>query len=208
MKFMLPLGREPFNGWSHLIAAVAAMIGSVPLIHNALHQGAMLPAKCLYAGTLVLAFGASALFHLAVVTPKKLRTLRNIDHIGISSLMIGTYAPIAVAMLPPKWNVFCFGAFVFFVCAGLLVANAFSRRVLSISYIIIACLPLIPVPFIWSQHWQNILWFASGSLIYSIGAFCYLTKFPNKGKFLQFHGVWHVCAIMGAIVHYLVIYHL
>lgn len=89
MNFQFPRGREPFNGWSHLFATLLAMVGSAILVHNASDQGAMFFAKIFYSITLISAFGSSAMYHLAVTTPERLRILRNIDHACILALMIG-----------------------------------------------------------------------------------------------------------------------
>jgi hemolysin III len=208
MKLESLRGREPFNGWSHLIASLLAMFGAVFLIKGAWDQGAMLPAKIFYAFTVVLAFGSSAAYHLSVTSTEKLRVLRNIDHIGIRALMIGTYAPLAVAMLPFGWNMLYLGVFSFLVFAGMRVDGESNRNLLSFSYITVASLPLIAVPFLWDQHWKDILWISFGSCFYSIGAFCYIRKVPEGNKHINFHGVWHVCVMLGSFVHFIVIHHL
>ncbi|MES2982333.1 MAG: hemolysin III family protein [Verrucomicrobiota bacterium] len=208
MNFNFPRGREPFNGWSHLFATLLAVFGTVALVETAWHQGAMLYAKIFYSVTLISAFGSSALYHLAVTTQEKLRILRNLDHICILALMIGTYVPLAIALFPEHWNILLLVSFLILLCAGIRLAGEKNRRVLSISYITLASLPAIAVPFLWEEHWRNILWFSLGSCFYSIGAFCYIKKFPKNHAYLKFHEIWHIFTLLGALVHYLVIYHL
>ncbi len=208
MNFKFPRGRDPFNGWSHFIAALVAVFGAGILMESAWHQGVMFYGKVFYSIALIFAFGSSALFHLAVTTPEKLRILRNIDHAGILTLIIGTYAPLAIAFFPAHWHILLTLSFLILLSAGIRLSGEKNRRVLSLSYMALASAPAIAIPFLWEAHWRNILWFLLGSLFYSIGAFCYIKKFPDKHANLKFHEVWHICTILGSLVHYLVIYHL
>lgn len=201
-------GREPFNGWSHLITTLLTMIGAVFLLENSAHQGAMFHAKIFYSITLVCAYGSSALYHLAVTTKKRLRILRHIDHACILALVIGTYVPLCIAMFPENWKLILTASFLILVLSGIRLFREKNRRILSISYIILASLPALAVPFLWQDHWKVILWFSFGSCIYSIGAFCYIKKIPNGNHFLKFHEIWHLFVIFGSLVHFLVIYHL
>jgi hemolysin III len=208
MNFKFPRGRDPFNGWSHFFATLLAVFGAGILIESAWHQGAMFYAKVFYSLALILAFGSSALFHLAVTTPEKLRILRNVDHAGILGLIIGTYAPFSIAFIPGHWKILLIVSFLILLLAGIRLSRERNRRVLSLSYIALASLPAIAIPFLWEDHWRNLLWFLLGSVFYLIGAFCYIKKFPKTHAHLKFHEVWHICTILGSLVHYIVIYHL
>lgn len=208
MNFQTLRGREPFNGWSHLIATVFAIVGAFFLIDSSWRQGAIFHAKIFYSLTLVCAYGSSALYHLAITTPDRLRILRHVDHGCILALMIGTYIPLAVAMFPFHWKILLCVGFLVLVSASLWLFREKNRRVISVSYIILASLPALAVPFLWNEHWKSILWFSLGSCLYSIGACCYIRKLPRKNPYLQFHEIWHIFVILGSLVHYLVIYHL
>jgi hemolysin III len=208
MNFSFLRGREPFNGWSHLIATLFSIFGAVILIQHSTQQGAILHAKIFYLATLICAYGSSALYHLAITTHERLRILRNIDHTCILALMIGTYVPLSVAMFPNHWNLILSGSFLVLFVAGMRLSREKNRRVLSISYIILASLPALAVPILWEDHWRMILWFSLGSCFYSIGAFCYIRKYPKKNRYLKFHEIWHIFVILGSLVHFLVIYHL
>lgn len=208
MNFRFPRGREPFNGWSHLVASVLALIGAAILIESAWHQGAMLYAKIFFAATLIAAYASSAAYHLAITTPERLRILRNIDHACILALMIGTYIPLSVAMFSARENMFLISGFLALLAAGLLLAGNKNRRMVSCFYMTLASLPALTVPFLWNEHSQVILWFSFGSCFYLIGAYCYIRKFPKNNAHLKFHEIWHICVMLGSLVHYLVIYHL
>jgi hemolysin III len=205
----ISFGREPFNGYSHLLGAVAAVAGGVILLQRAQGDPLLLIACAIYGVSLFLAFFSSALFHLVNGPPELTRRLRDFDHHCIRGLIVGTYAPLAVRMLPAAWAL---GCLVFLVAVVTTNAVIFSRKSERISrsrlaawYSGIATLSLLAVPFCWAEFWQPILWISFGSCFYITGAVCYVRKVPRRTRWLNFHEVWHICVMIGAFVHYQVI---
>jgi hemolysin III len=210
-KRQLPIrfGREPFNGYSHLLAAAAAVAGTYILIDRAKANPLLMVACAIYGVSLVLAFFSSAVFHLVSGPPEITRRLRDFDHLCIRGLIVGTYVPLALIMLPVAWAV---GSLLFLVTIATLGAvienrrrDSITRKHLAASYSGMATLSLLAVPFCWAEFWQPILWTSCGSLFYILGAVCYVKKIPRGSKWLNFHEVWHVCVMIGALVHYQVI---
>lgn len=203
------LGREPFNGYSHLLGALAAVVGGSVLLYEAQGEFLMTVACAIYALALFLAFFSSALFHLVSGPPEITRRLRDFDHLCIRGLIVGTYAPLAVRMLPTPGAIGGLLSLVALATLDAIIAlrkrDVISRSRLVASYSGMATLSLIAVPFCWADFWQPILWTSFGSVFYIVGAVCYLRKIPRRSKWLNFHEVWHVCVIIGALVHYLVI---
>src|SRR5918995_369170 len=90
--------REPFNGASHLVGLLLAGVGTVLLLRLA--QGpAQLAAFAIYGATLILLYGASAMYHTLPLADRPLRALRTLDHIAIYFLIAGTYTPVALITL-------------------------------------------------------------------------------------------------------------
>ena len=202
-------GREPFNGYSHLLGAAAALVGGIILVQKA--QGStMMFFACVVDGiSLFLAFFSSAVFHLISGPPELTGRLRDLDHFCIRGLIVGTYAPLAVRMLPMVWAI---GCLIFLLTLAILDAvvatrkkDSMSRSRLAASYSGMATISLFAVPFCWAEFWQPILWISCGSLFYILGAVCYVKKIPRGSRWLNFHEVWHVCVMIGALVHYQVI---
>lgn len=202
----ISFGREPFNGYSHLISTVAAMVGGIILVEQARGNPLLVIACVIYALSLFLAFFSSALFHLVSGSPELNRRLRDFDHYCISGLIMGTFAPFAVLMLPTAWALACLVYLVSAATINALVASrkrgGLSRTQLATWYAGLATLSLFSVPFCWADFWQTILWIFSGSLFYIIGAICYVKKIPRQKKWFNFHEVWHLCVMIGAFVHY------
>jgi hemolysin III len=202
-------GREPFNGYSHLLGAIAALVGGIILVQKTQGNLIMLFACVAYSISLFLAFFSSAMFHLISGPHVLTRRLRDFDHFCIRGLIVGTYAPLAVRMLPTVWAI---GCLIFLMTVAILDAiiatrkrESMSRTRLAVSYTGMATASLFAVPFCWAEFWQPILWISSGSLFYIVGAVCYVKKIPRRSKWLNFHEVWHVCVMIGALVHYQVI---
>ncbi len=208
----IAFGREPFNGYSHLFAALAAIFGGGILLWHVRGGTVVWFACVIYSLCLFMAFFSSALFHLIIASPELVRRLRDLDHLCIRGLIVGTYSPLAVRMLPPGWAVFGLTSLTILATADAIISarqhHAMSRSRIAFSYISLATLSLIAVPFIWAEFWQAILWTSFGSTFYIGGAVCYLKKFPTRTHWMNFHGVWHLCVMLGALVHYLVIFHL
>lgn len=206
---LLP-GREPFNGYSHLLAAFAAAVAGAFLVCGAWELPGLAIARGIYAVSLFLAFFSSALFHLATGPADRIERLRRWDHCCIRGLIAGTYAPLSYVMLPGIWPFIIWPAFTFLVFAeDLFTSSSRAGRIRkSVSYITLASLSLIAVPFLWHRFKEPILWTSFGSCFYIAGSWCYLKKFPGKSALLDFHGMWHIFVIIGAAVHFTVIYQL
>lgn len=205
-------GREPFSGYSHLIGSLLALAGGFALLRIETCSAWLWYVRMFYVLSLFGALFSSAAYHLVVGSPSLIDRLRNIDHWCIRGLILGTFAPLAFEVLPIAWAATWLSAlavvmiFDAIMCRGR--GRAERRGRVAISYILMGCSALLPVPFLWAEHHELILWVSSGSLFYVIGAYCYLRKFPRGAKVLNFHEVWHICVVVGAFVHYTAIYHI
>ena len=64
----------------------------------------------IYAVTLVAMFGFSAAHHRLGLTHRAGAVLRRLDHCAIYALIAGTYAPVCLVALPPRWGIPCLGS--------------------------------------------------------------------------------------------------
>ena len=205
-------GRQPFNGYSHLIGALAALVAGGFLLAREVETPWLWHAKAFYAFALFAALMSSAVFHLVDGPERVMDRLRKIDHWGIRALTIGTYSPLAFKMLPVSWAVgglaglWLIALVESFICAPLQWPSRRSRT--AISHILIALLPMLVVPFVWQEHGRLLLWLAAGAAVYLVGGICFLKKIPRGNKVLNFHETWHVCVLIAASIHYALIYSL
>ena len=90
--------REPFNAWSHLVGLVLAAAGTGLLLTRA-DTPSRWVAFTVYGGSLILLYAASTLYHGLHLSPRRLRSLRTLDHIAIYFLIAGTYTPVSLLTL-------------------------------------------------------------------------------------------------------------
>ena len=83
------------DGTVHVAGLAFAIPASVILLMQAAGTGAPMAATAIYAGCLVFAFAASALYHL-VPFDRSRAILGRIDHAAIYFKIAGTYTPIVV----------------------------------------------------------------------------------------------------------------
>jgi hemolysin III len=94
-----------------------------PLLRGVLHQGAFFAALAVgpllilaadgtrakvaagvFAGSVAVCFGASALYHRVTWTPSVRLWMRRIDHAGVYLLIAGTYTPVSLLVLRGAWR--------------------------------------------------------------------------------------------------------
>lgn len=90
--------REPGSAITHFIACLMAAIAASPLIMKA-HSGLTTLALAVFAASMILLYGASALYHSVNVTGRILQIFQKIDHMMIFVLIAGSYTPVCLIVL-------------------------------------------------------------------------------------------------------------
>lgn len=90
--------REPGSAITHFIACLMAAVAASPLILKA-HGGMAAASLAVFAASMILLYGASALYHSVNVTDRVLRVFRKIDHMMIFVLIAGSYTPVCLIVL-------------------------------------------------------------------------------------------------------------
>jgi hemolysin III len=99
-----PRVRPRFRGISHLAALVPAIPAGIAFGFAADGHRARL-AVAVFAASVVLMLGASALYHVVWWTPARRRWLARLDHAGVYGLIAGTYTPFGLLVLRGTWQV-------------------------------------------------------------------------------------------------------
>jgi hemolysin III len=204
---MLSKIREPFNGLSHLGGALTALIGLVTLIVNSWTSLTKLFSVVIYGLSLISMFLSSAIYHMAKVSPARLRILRKLDHSAIFLLIAGTYTPFCVIAFTGFFHWGLLALIWIIALAGILVKVFWigaPRWMNAVIYVLMGWLCIIAVPQMGSVLPQGaITWLVIGGLTYTFGALIYATKLFNfvPGKF-GFHEVWHIFVLLGALAHF------
>ena len=99
-----PRVRPRFRGVWHQYACVISVVLGVPLVLAAPAGRAQL-AAVIFASSVTLMFGASAVYHRVTWQPGARRWMARVDHAGIYLLIAGTYTPYGLLVLEGAWQV-------------------------------------------------------------------------------------------------------
>jgi hemolysin III len=98
------LPRPLLRGVLHQAAFAVSLVVGTLLIVGA--DGASRHvAAAVFAGSVAVCFGASALYHRVMWTPDLRRWMRRVDHAGIYLLIAGTYTPVCLLVLNGTWRI-------------------------------------------------------------------------------------------------------
>jgi hemolysin III len=201
------------RGWLHAYAAAISILSGAALVAvaAALRGGSATPSTSIYAATVTLLFGTSALYHRLNWSDRARVLMKRLDHSMIFVFIAGTYTPIAALTLPRGsalavltvvWTGALFGV-------ALQTAWPTAPSWLSVPcYVALGWVAVFVFPDL--LHNAGIAAFtliALGGVIYTIGAVVYALKRPNPipGTF-GFHEVFHACTLLAALCHYVAIW--
>ncbi len=204
--------REPGSAITHFIACVMACVAALPLIIKA-SGGVSTAALAIFAVSMILLYGASALYHSVNVTGKVLSIFRKIDHMMIFVLIAGSYTPVCLivlggsmgySLLALVWGVAIAGMFVNAVWIN--CPKWFS----SIIYIAMGWICLLVFGTLWdSLPHAAFGWLLAGGIIYTIGGVIYALKLPvfnSIHKYFGSHEIFHLFVMGGSVCHFIFMY--
>ncbi|MEI6509898.1 MAG: hemolysin III family protein [bacterium] len=200
-----------FNFYSHLLGAVASLAGYVVLLSNSSGSITKIVLSSIYSLCAVLLFTCSAIYHGQKTSEDEQSTWRRLDHIAIFFMIAGTYTPISYIYLDGWWRWSIIGAQWLLVILGLVFKLVYLRSprwLNSVIYVLMGWMLLIPLKqLLAAMPLSSILLLFGGGLAYTLGAVFYAIKKPNPfpGIF-GFHEIFHLLVLVGAALHYLVIY--
>jgi len=195
---------ERFNSISHLIGAVAALVGMVVLIVLASRQGDpwKIVSFSVYGATLVALYSFSTLYHS--LHGKAKPVFRKLDHHAIYLLIAGTYTPFTLVTLRGEWGWSLFGIVWGLAVLGIVI-DSFPQRGRRIApviiYLVMGWLAVMATgPLMQALPPAGITGLVLGGLFYTVGILFYVLD-----KVRHFHGIWHLFVLAGSISHYFTI---
>jgi hemolysin III len=197
--------KEPFNGISHLLGGLAAIIVTVLLVRVAIIRGGSRAGApfLVYGLSMVLLYFSSAWYHLLDVSPRVHVMLRRLDHISISILIAGTYTPMCLIALRGRVGTSLCWA-VWGLAGAVILTDVFwldAPRGLKVGlYVLLGWFALwAMIPLQHAIGWGGIAWMLAGGLAYSFGALLYAIKKPNPWPgVVGFHEIWHLFVLAGS----------
>lgn len=203
---MIPAVREPFNAWSHGLAAFVFVATGIFLwISNVL----TLTHAVFYTSAAGL-FAASARYH-AVLQPRSVLRWRKIDHSMIFVLIAGTFTPFAFNFLSPMLASGSIAAMWIVAVTGVYIKVReirLKRWLSTLIYLLMGWAGVILLPAVYGKAGASVVvLILLGGVFYSSGAVIYARKKPDPWPgTVGFHGIWHVFVVAGALAHAVALY--
>ncbi|WP_442282495.1 PAQR family membrane homeostasis protein TrhA [Variovorax sp. M-6] len=191
------------NALSHGLGLMLAIASLPILVYSASRQGsaAAVVGASLFAGTMILMYLISTLYHALPVGRAKL-WLNRVDHAAIYLFIAGSYMPFLLGILrgPSGWALF--GA-VWCAAALGVAAKLFNRLRHPLwstgLYVAMGWMAVIAaVPLYERMSATGLMWLVVGGLAYTAGAVVFL--FDSKVRFAHF--VWHLFVLAGSVCHF------
>jgi hemolysin III len=205
--------RDPISAVLHMAGAGIAVIGAIVLLSSGASGAAATLALMIYAGSLVLLFLSSGIYHALIESPRVIEALRKLDHSAIYVLIAGSYTPFCVLAFSGFWR-WGFLALIWTLALIGIVTKLFiidaPRWVTAGIYVCMGWLSIFAVrEMITALPGASLGWLLAGGVIYTLGALIYITKrLDLRPGVFGFHEVWHVFVLLGAAAHFLAIYNL
>lgn len=192
------------RGWSHALAAVAALVVTVLLCWLSRNDIARLVSMLIFGLSMIELYTVSALYHILPWSVAKKRVMRAIDHANIFVLIAGTYTPLCFnilagwirpAILITIWSLAVLG-----ISLSLFTLKA-PRWLMAALYVCMGWVVILALPaFLAVIPWQAIATLLLGGVLYTLGAVVYASKKPNPfPRIWGFHEIFHLFVIAGSV---------
>lgn len=202
------IGEEQMNMITHIVGGGLSVIFFALCLIKTIPQGGIkLATSIVYGLVLLLVYTMSSIYHgLRTNTSKKV--LQVLDHCAIYGLIAGTYTPIVLCAIAPKypwigWGLFVFQWILAITAATLTAIDLKKYKVFSmICYIGMGWSIIFFFPQVLETLSPAGFWILfAGGVAYSIGAVLF-----GLGKHLKWmHSVFHIFVILGSVLQFITI---
>lgn len=204
---LLPLSavEERANVLTHAAGTAIACIAGVALVSLAVmtRDPVRIVSAVAFAGSMLLLFGASTLYHASVDPIAKAR-LKVLDHCAIYLLIAGTYTPFSLIALHGALGWKLLAVIWTLALAGIVFKLGFTGRFKLIStaiYVLMGWIALVPIrPLLAALDDWTFGWLLAGGIAYTAG-----TLFYHRPSLRYSHAIWHLFVIAGAACHFIAV---
>lgn len=207
--------REPANAITHFTAMMLAVFAAVPLLVKAGVTSGFrnMAAMAVFMGSMILLYGASALYHSVNLSGSRLRFFRKLDHMMIFVLIAGSYTPVCLiilgghtgyTMLAVVWGIAALGMTVkmfWITCPKWFSSAIYIAMGWVCVFFFQSLLDTLPP--------GGFLWLLAGGIIYTAGGIIYALKRPllhSKTAVFGSHEVFHIFCMLGSTCHFIFMY--
>jgi hemolysin III len=196
-------GEELANSLSHGMGLALAVAALPILVHGAAQRGraAEVVGACLFAGTAIVLYFCSTLYH-ALPSGHAKAWLKRLDHASIYLFIAGSYMPFLFGVLHGAWGWTLFGVVCAAAALGIVskLLNLLKHPLWSTGlYLAMGWVALIAVaPLVQRVSPAGLAWLVAGGVSYTAGAVVFL--FDSKLRYAHF--VWHLFVLGGSACHF------
>ena len=204
----IPGFADPISSLSHLLASGLFAFAAISLLRSARGHRGRLVALSIYAGSVVLLFSMSGVFHLLTHDTVGRRVLQRLDHASIFVLIAGTFTAVHGILFRGwlRWGII---GFVWIVTATAIpLKTVFFEDMpewLGLTlYLAFPWIGLLSGLLLWRRRGiRYIAQFVFGGLAYTAGAVLEFARWPNPWPgVVHAHELFHFFAIAGAAFHW------
>ena len=202
---------QPISSWTHLIAGIVTLSTGYILIRKGWGNKLRVASLLIFMAGIVFVFMMSGIYH-ALEPGLGRQVFRRLDYAAIFTMIAGTATPIHVILFRGTWR---WGMLVFLwvvAIAGLLLTVILIDQLpewLTLSvFFAMGWSALSSMLKAWMMYgFRNISYAIYGGVAYTLGA---MIDFLRIGEiipgFLGPHEIFHVFVIIGAAMHWMLIY--
>jgi hemolysin III len=201
--------RPLLRGVLHEVAFFVSLVSGVALVAASPTLGAGL-VMAVYAVSLSLLFGVSALFHRHVWGPVGRRRMRRLDHSTIFVAIAGTYTAVAGIALGGWASITVLVLVWVGAAVGITLRQVWldaPKWAVALPYVVVGWAALLVLPQLWrALGGGGFTLLLGGGLAYTAGAIVYALRRPDPapGTF-GYHEVFHLLTVIGAALQFVVI---
>ena len=158
-------------------------------------------AAAIFAGSVAVTFGVSALYHRITWTPGARRVMRRLDHAGIYLLIAGTYTPFGLLVLSGAWRTTVLG--IVWIGAGLAIVQQLvwadaPKWLAAVLAVAIGWVGVVAFPQLVAHAGSvGAALLAAGGVLYTAGALVYTRRRPDPlPHVFGYHEVFHALTIV------------
>ena len=201
--------RPSWRGWLHAVAFAATIPAGLALVVIADTTAARTSAA-IYAATLAMMFGTSAAYHRLARSETARRRMQRADHSTIFLLIAGTYVPITMVVMPPRWGIPILAVIVTLAATGIILKTLVFEHVkwlASALYPVMGWIAVITMPVLLDELTAAQLAFVvAGGVVYSLGIPVLFLRRPDPWpSTFGYHEVWHTFVIVAAGLHFVAV---
>jgi len=201
------------RGWLHAYAAAVSILSGAALVAvaAAMRGGPAVASTSVYAVTVTLLFGTSALYHRLNWSERSRALMKRLDHSMIFVFIAGTYTPFALLAMPERTGRAVLAVVWFGALGGVLLKTSWitAPRWLSVPlYLGLGWVAVFVLPSLLRHGGvAAFVLIIAGGLIYTLGGIVYGLKRPDPWpRTFGYHEVFHLCTVVAATCHMIAVW--